>query len=315
MLLYGDDFFKLGGNSILAIKLISKLNKKLKSHIKVADVFVSKNIASLSLKIIQSKEHYQTIVKLNTTSDKPNMFMIHPGTGGCEAYTSLAQMLNGIFTCYGIDNYNLHSDKKIESLSELASYYLRYMEEIHTSVNPVNREYHILGWSLGGVIALEIANILERRGAKNIKLYIIDSFIYDTHLKAKLKEMNELDKDKTKNSFIQMMESEGYDPEYIKKVVTNMDSEERVMSEDISANLQNTKILLFKAGLKDPKFGTIDAHREIYDYTKNLTYNNIDKILGNTRNISVVTMRNYHHRNILSAEDILVKEISRINKF
>ncbi|SMD03751.1 non-ribosomal peptide synthetase, partial [Chryseobacterium sp. YR221] len=43
-----DDFFKLGGNSIMAIKLISKIRNQLDFQIQVASVFSHKTIASLS---------------------------------------------------------------------------------------------------------------------------------------------------------------------------------------------------------------------------------------------------------------------------
>ena len=78
-----DNFFMLGGNSILAIKLISKLNSKFKSNLRLADIFVYKDIELLISKINQTKETYIPIIKLNNTYNKPNMFMVHPGAGGC----------------------------------------------------------------------------------------------------------------------------------------------------------------------------------------------------------------------------------------
>jgi acyl-coenzyme A synthetase/AMP-(fatty) acid ligase len=43
-----DDFFKLGGNSILAIKLVSKLNKNLNSSINVYNIFTSNTVDKLN---------------------------------------------------------------------------------------------------------------------------------------------------------------------------------------------------------------------------------------------------------------------------
>ncbi|MBN8523119.1 MAG: acyl carrier protein, partial [Rickettsiales bacterium] len=42
-----DDFFRLGGNSILAIKLVSKLNKELSSQISVKDIFEIKSVSKI----------------------------------------------------------------------------------------------------------------------------------------------------------------------------------------------------------------------------------------------------------------------------
>ena len=85
-----DDFFKLGGNSLLAIRLASKINYKYQSHLKIADIFVYKTIQSLTPRIIQTKHNYQSIIKLNNVSNKANLFMIHPGMAGCEVYASLS---------------------------------------------------------------------------------------------------------------------------------------------------------------------------------------------------------------------------------
>ncbi|WPY01951.1 Putative non-ribosomal peptide synthase/acyl carrier protein domain protein (plasmid) [Candidatus Trichorickettsia mobilis] len=42
-----DNFFRIGGDSISAIKLVSKLNQELSIHIGIEDIFSSKNILAL----------------------------------------------------------------------------------------------------------------------------------------------------------------------------------------------------------------------------------------------------------------------------
>ena len=51
--------------------------------------------------------------------------MIHPGRGGCEVYTSLANKLSEHFSCYGVDSYNLYSSNKIDNLNQLANLYMK----------------------------------------------------------------------------------------------------------------------------------------------------------------------------------------------
>ena len=43
-----DNFFRVGGNSILAIKLANKISKALDTNINVADIFSYENVAKLS---------------------------------------------------------------------------------------------------------------------------------------------------------------------------------------------------------------------------------------------------------------------------
>ncbi len=51
-----DDFFKLGGNSILAIKLINELNKKLKLHTGLKELFRYRNVMGLSDSVISTEQ-------------------------------------------------------------------------------------------------------------------------------------------------------------------------------------------------------------------------------------------------------------------
>jgi putative pyridoxal-dependent aspartate 1-decarboxylase len=54
-----DDFFRLGGNSILAMKLVSKINKALKANIDIAGVFEARTISRLiNNYIVTKKDNY-----------------------------------------------------------------------------------------------------------------------------------------------------------------------------------------------------------------------------------------------------------------
>lgn len=290
-----DDFFKLGGNSILAIRLAAKINHQYQSHLKVADIFAHKNVESLLLRMLQTRDSYQTVVKLNNTLNKPNMFMIHPGIGGCEVYISLAHKLENLFTCYGIDSYNLYHVEKIENMQELAKYYLSHIEDVMKESN--QNTYHLLGWSIGGQIALEIASILEQRGQSNIKVYLLDAVVYDENLHS------EIDKDvnSAKAQFKQDALAAGFDPLYIEKSLINIDVETRLSKQKLPARLSKTKSILFKAMLGDAKYKTNEYHQ-------------VDRYFINKNDINLSPVHTAHHGNILEKEDILIKEIKNFNE-
>ncbi|NDA90304.1 MAG: hypothetical protein EBY20_05295 [Alphaproteobacteria bacterium] len=268
-----DDFFKLGGDSILAIRLVIKLNHYYQSHLKVSDIFVYRNIELLSSRIIQTKDGYQPIVKLNNIYKKPYMFMIHPGAAGCEVYTSLANKLANHFNCYGVDSYNLYHEKKIDNLNELAKYYLSYINEI--MINAHNQVYHLFSWSLGGQISLEIAYI---------------------------------DIEEIKNEYKNYAISEGIDKSYITKIMTNIDIDDKIEKHKISSTLNNTHVLLFKAMLEDTRFKA-NNFKKVHEYSSTLEYNNIDKILKNKSNIKLIKVNKADHGNILDQEELIVSEI------
>ena len=293
-----DDFFSLGGNSVLAIKFVSKLNNYYQSCLKIADIFIYKNIESLLDRIVQTKNIYQAIIKLNNTYHKPNMFMIHPGAGGCEVYASLANALTDNFSCYGVDSYNLYQENKIDNLHNLAQYYLAHIDKIMLATG--QKDYYLLGWSLGGQISLEIASILENRDTHSkkpsykIKVFLLDTILRDKYVLSSINDFVVMDQ--IKNQHIEHMKLKGFDELYIKRMMLCMEIEEILVKQGITTPLKYTKVLLFKAMMEDPGLKNVEY---VYKYPTS-KYNNIDRVIKNKCNIELIRVNNAHHGNILS---------------
>jgi thioesterase domain-containing protein len=273
--------------------------------LKISDIFVYKTPELLFPRIIHTKDVYQTAIKLNNANDKPNMFMIHPGTGGCESYISLASALANNFSCYGIDSYNLYNENKIDNLNELAQHYLSSIEDIMRKTH--QEEYHILGWSLGGQISLEIASILETRGNTKIKIYLLDTFLSDSHIFSLRGDMHAF-LEKAKNNYIHDANSRKYDELYIQKALSTIDVEDKLEKQKISSILKHTNILLFKAMLEDTR-SSDNFNKKLHEYTSTVPYNNVDKIFKEKYNIKIIKATHAHHGNILDQEELLVSEI------
>jgi N-(5-amino-5-carboxypentanoyl)-L-cysteinyl-D-valine synthase len=97
------------------------------------------------------------------------LFMLPPGEGGAESYLhNIAQQLPGnplvVFN-------NLHLHTPGESFEALAQYYVEQVRELQPE-----GPYSLLGWSFGGVLALEMALQLARAGERVDNLVIIDSY-------------------------------------------------------------------------------------------------------------------------------------------
>ena len=251
---------------------------------------------------MQSKKYYQTIIKLNNTYNKPNLFMIHPGDGGCEVYTSLADKLTNDFSCYGIDHYNLYSENKITNLHKLAQYYLSYIEKIMKN----QQSFNLLGWSLGGQIALEIAAILEKKGYRDITVYLLDTFIPDKNITILKNKNTKLMNLKIKNQMIQ----DGYDISYVDKIISNLKTERKLSNHLISSKLQHTNILLFKAMVKDLRFEEDNNNKQ--ENILPIEYNHIDKIISSSTQLKLIKMYKVHHWNILKDEKIIIEEIRKV---
>ena len=167
-----SNFFGLGGNIILSIKLLSKINKRFNTKIKITEFYLNQNVEKISKLIKKSRSDFKLTVELNYSVLKKKMFMVHPAHSGSEVYLSLAEKLASDFHCIGIENYNLHHENRITDLSELIEVYLNSITEYVTE----KEEVHLLGWSLGGYFCLEMAKQLEEKGYQHIFVYLLDTF-------------------------------------------------------------------------------------------------------------------------------------------
>ncbi|RZM84342.1 hypothetical protein C3B51_04325 [Pseudoalteromonas rubra] len=173
-----DDFFMLGGNSLLATRCVAMLNVKLGTQITLGEFFKSTTVRKLAALIDQqslapAKEvnsGTDTVVALNTSQQPRKMFFIHPGSGMSLCYRHLAERLEGVAQCFGLDNPLILGDKKFEDFD---AYVNDYYQQIRATSSA--GEYHILGYSSGGVIAYEVARKLQSTGAQ-VHVGLIDSF-------------------------------------------------------------------------------------------------------------------------------------------
>lgn len=277
-----DSFYRLGGSSIKATQLTHKINNLFGSKIKLIDLLKVPSIRELAL-LVQDNKLYCPIVELNNNQNKP-LFMIHPGVGGCEVYESLATKLNPYYHCYGIDSFNLYNVNKILELSKLAEYYLLSMDEIQES----KTSYNLLGWSLGGQIALEIAVQLERRGVKDIKVYLLDTWI-----NFKLKHGLDYAVDRFISRF-------GKDSMEREKILELMEVDNIIQSQPLSGLLQHTKVILFKA--LEPIEGLEDDRMVI------CPYNNIETSVKNFDQLQAVNLETDHF-SILDKESEIINNM------
>ncbi len=293
------NFFKSGGNSILAIKLVSQIQTELGKKIKVSDIFVCKTIAAIA-ELVDSSSTPGIITNLVTMQPgKKNLFMIHPAIGGCEVYIDLAQQFKQSYICIGVDSYNLHNRYKIESLNSLAKLYLTEISKVMEDTG--QDTYYMLGWSFGGQIALEIAYLLEQNGIKKICIILLDTVLPDSQM---LTIRKTIDQKEFKMQFFNYMLSQGHEISYVEKIIYNLDTEFNLFKYAISGTLMHTQVLLLKAGQEDVRYDILES-RIMDNYILSLPNNNIDKFLNSLEQLNTITLQFVNHGNILQNNSIV----------
>ncbi|HLP60306.1 MAG TPA: D-alanine--poly(phosphoribitol) ligase subunit DltA [Candidatus Deferrimicrobium sp.] len=173
-------FFELGGHSLKATILTTKIHKEFNISLPLVEVFKSPTIMQLSEYVLKAnadtnnqKENDPCLVPIKEgITGAKKLFLIHDGSGEVESYVEFSKHLNN-FACWGIRaerlDYMAPAPLNI-TIPELAERYIRSMKKIQPQ-----GPYYILGWSLGGTIAFEIAAQLEQTNETIAFLALIDA--------------------------------------------------------------------------------------------------------------------------------------------
>lgn len=213
------------------------------------------------------------------------MFMIHPGGGDAMVYSNIAQQINDKYNCYAVNNYNMLHTKKINSVRKLAETYLEYIDE-----RLIKDNISFFGWSLGGQIAIEMAQILEEKGVKNITVWLMDtilikSFIIRTFISIFCVVM----KKEIMRQYILYLQNCGYSGEYIDRVVDAYNAERKLTTQFPTKKLKSSKVILLRGILHNP-----DVYYDKYlcKYKMKSKANNLTEYC---ENIKVVDLNCGHH--------------------
>ena len=195
------NFFEIGGNSLLAIKLASHIHKHFSKAISVADIFRYPSIYSLSL-LLESTEKSSNspLILIKEGDEGAPLFMIHPGGGLAFCYMGLAHYVNAPHPIYGINNPQFNDPENgFDSLEEIAEFYVKLIKTIQ-----VTGPYYLGGWSFGGLIAFEMAQQLHLQNevVKNLILIDVDT-PKKSEKKIKREKIVEINKKKDEDVLLQ----------------------------------------------------------------------------------------------------------------
>jgi amino acid adenylation domain-containing protein len=174
-----DNFFEAGGHSLLALKVLAKGTQSGLTSLTLEALFQHATVRTLAAYLAAQREagaedsgHAANVVSMSERTDAPIVFAIHPASGLVADYRPLAAALDGVANVYGVQAPFYTEDWWPGDLSELAA---DYAARIRT-VQPVG-PYRLIGWSVGGVIATEVARVLARDGGEVPFVGLIDAHV------------------------------------------------------------------------------------------------------------------------------------------
>ncbi|MGI9897464.1 enterobactin synthase subunit F [Vibrio natriegens] len=170
-----DNFFELGGHSLLAAQLIAHVKEIMGIELSLAAVFESPTVAGIAAKLngSESDEALNMLLPLRKRKGKAAIFCVHPAGGLSWCYAALTPIIPSNIPLYGVQARNLGdlSAPLPKTMKEMAEDYVAAIRE-EQPFGP----YHLLGWSIGGMIAHLMAGILQQQGQEVGLLTLLDSY-------------------------------------------------------------------------------------------------------------------------------------------
>jgi len=150
-----DSFFDLGGDSLQAARLLTRIRKEFSRELTFSDLLAAPTIERLAwnLERPNAQRARGCLVALQESGAKPPFFWVHGGDGEVMIYRNLAHHMGKDQPCYAFQAFGINAaETPPGSVEEIAA---RYIEEMR-AIQP-RGPYFVGGFCLGAFIALEIA--------------------------------------------------------------------------------------------------------------------------------------------------------------
>ncbi len=173
------DFFALGGDSLSAVRLVLRIAEETGRDPGLGAIFENPVLDMLAARLDAAgptEDGLGPLIRLaQGASDRAPLFLIHPAGGLGWGYRALARALAPGVTVYAVQHPGLDPSVALpENLAALAAGYATLVAKTQPE-GPI----HLAGWSVGGIIAQEMAVGLAAMGRETGLVALMDSYPTD----------------------------------------------------------------------------------------------------------------------------------------
>jgi len=180
-----NNFFELGGNSLLAVQMLTEVEKQWGKQLSITALLQASTVEDL-VKLLQTdiEEPEGDLIPLRAGGSKPPLFCIY----GILLYQELVNRLDPEQPVYGVylqEEVELIKTGKFDQFNSVfasvPTIAARYLEAIR-AFQP-HGPYYFAGESFGGVVAFEMAQQLKAAGEEVALVALFDSWIQNKSAK------------------------------------------------------------------------------------------------------------------------------------
>ena len=169
-----DNFFEMGGHSLLAVRLMRRIEQAFKRKLPMTILFEAPTVEQFAALLQQERwtPSQASLVPIQPAGDRAPFFCIHGLGGTVLRFNGLARHMGTDRPFYGVQAQGLEGDRAFHtSVEEMASFYIKEIRAFQPA-----GPYHLGGYSLGGLIAFEMARQLEADGQEVGLLALLDTY-------------------------------------------------------------------------------------------------------------------------------------------
>lgn len=170
-----ENFFHLGGDSLLAVRLFAKIEKIFGVSLPLSTLFQAPSIEELAMVLPEGQQlsSWTSLVPIQRRGSKPPIFFVHFVGGNVLGYSELSELLGQNQPFYGLQSVGLDGKEiPYERIEDMAAHYI---QEILT-IQP-NGPFFLGGGCMGGIIAFEMAQQLVADGEKVAFLGMLETWL------------------------------------------------------------------------------------------------------------------------------------------
>ena len=176
-----DNFFDIGGHSLLSLRLLLQIQKKINSKITLSDFYQALTIDGLAKMLRKddwSKNNFSMVCLQKGTSNTalPPLYFIHVLGTGLKFCKPIVKYLGSDLSVYGLSIQLLDQQSHVENrIEDWARFYNLQVKQIQPS-----GPYMFVGFSNGGLIAFEMAKQMRESGEDVRLVAILDTMLPKT---------------------------------------------------------------------------------------------------------------------------------------
>ncbi|MGC2529867.1 MAG: alpha/beta fold hydrolase [Candidatus Acidiferrum sp.] len=177
-----DNFFDLGGDSSLALKLFTKIAEECGRELPPVMIYQAPTIAALAAALEQpSLPPFAPLVLLKAGKAGLPVFIAHGMGGNAMDFFQLVKYIRSPHPIYGMQSKGLDGvEEPFDRIEDMAQFFLDAIREVQP-----HGPYLLMGYSLGGLVALEMAQRLTENGERVALLSLLESYPHRNYLPAK----------------------------------------------------------------------------------------------------------------------------------